>query len=369
MRFTFVAPRFHTNFYYLTKVLIDHGHEVRFLSLYQGGSENHDLVRPQILGYSPLFKWWNKFRNPRGGKLIKNQYELRYGFPPVIGFLKALVIGRSEVVVVKDVVTTYSLMALVFGRLVGARLIVLAQIPKYRSRFKSGAVKWAWILFRAQVITPVEGHSEFANHNQNLHYLPFVHPQMVKEKNFSSEAVKILCVGKFQTRKNQLLLTQAVNDLKRRHKVELLLVGQTDEKDYFSKLMNYIGENQLVSMVTVINDLPWKQMPELYRQSDVFVLPSYADAAAYSVVEAMAYGLPVISSDDNGTSCYIKPGENGYVFRYDDLGDLIKKLEVTIGDRNELLRMSQKSLEFVGQFHNPEKFYSALMKIISTHHG
>ena len=37
-----------------------------------------------------------------------------------------------------------------------------------------------------------------------------------------------------------------------------------------------------------------------------------------SVLEAMAHSLPVICSDSNGTQCYIRPGENGYVFGTDD---------------------------------------------------
>lgn len=46
-------------------------------------------------------------------------------------------------------------------------------------------------------------------------------------------------------------------------------------------------------------------MPEFYGRSDIFVLPSFYDACSNSVLEALACGLPVISSKDNGSSYFL----------------------------------------------------------------
>lgn len=46
-------------------------------------------------------------------------------------------------------------------------------------------------------------------------------------------------------------------------------------------------------------------MPEFYGRSDIFILPSFYDACSNSVLEALACGLPVISSKDNGSSYFL----------------------------------------------------------------
>ena len=147
MKFIFIAPRFHTNFYYATKTLIDHGHQVDFFVLYKGVSEMHDLVNPKVLGYSKLFTWWNNWRNPGGGRVIKTQYELRCGFPPIFTFLNLLIKSKADVLIIKDIVTSYSLLALIFGFLLRKKMIVWNHIAKHRKKRRSGSVYWLWRIF------------------------------------------------------------------------------------------------------------------------------------------------------------------------------------------------------------------------------
>ena len=51
----------------------------------------------------------------------------------------------------------------------------------------------------------------------------------------------------------------------------------------------------------------------LYAAADVFVLPSRYDASANTVLEAMACGLPVITSSGNGAKEFIEEGKGGFV--------------------------------------------------------
>ena len=52
MRFLYVAHRYHTNQAPIMKGLVEHGHEVCFISHYRGEIEDYDYITPVIAGYS-----------------------------------------------------------------------------------------------------------------------------------------------------------------------------------------------------------------------------------------------------------------------------------------------------------------------------
>src|SRR3989344_1033658 len=215
MKFLFCAPRYHTNFFYPIQALLKHGHEARFLALYRGQSESYDNLEPKILGYSKVFQWLNRRLNPGGGKLIKNSFELKYGYPPVGILYREIKRANPDVVVVKDLSSFYSLITLGIARLLGKKVIAMVQIPKFREKKKSYSVAAAGALFGTRVVTPVLGDVRFPNRNKNLSYIPFVYDvKDFKKEYFKNGAINVLSVGKLQERKGQLLLLEAVRALR-----------------------------------------------------------------------------------------------------------------------------------------------------------
>ena len=104
-------------------------------------------------------------------------------------------------------------------------------------------------------------------------------------------------------------------------------------------------------------------MQREYALHDLFVLPSREEPASVSLLEAMAHSLPVICSDSNGTQCYIRPGENGYVFGTDDLDGLVAAMERITEDRERLKAMGRRSYELVVSEHAPSRYVEALLEI------
>jgi len=320
--------------------------------------------------WSNRFLWitrWSKWRRKEGRGIIKSQYELRYGFPSPWRLVTGIIKIKPDVLLVKDITTVYSLMALGIGFLLGKKMIVMTQIPKHRRQRRSGSVKWLWRLFGSYAITPVLGEEKFPNDNHNLIYLPFVAPTESSGRLGlgSSEKIVILGVGKFQARKNQLLLLQVVKQLKSDFSLKLWLVGQDDEDDYLSKINTYVKDHSLGDVVEIFRNVEWSEMAGFYKNSDIFVLPSFKEAAAYSLVEAMSYGLVVLSSNDNGTKCYVKEGVNGFIFDPLEPADLADKLKGVMIDKERLLNMKQKSLAVAKEEHSPIKFYQKVMEIIN----
>ena len=108
----------------------------------------------------------------------------------------------------------------------------------------------------------------------------------------------------------------------------------------------------------------YKKIRETYKNYDLFILPAYNEPAAYSPVEAMANGLPVICSDQNGTKCYIENGKNSYIFKAKNKDDLKEKIIKCIFETENLQKMKENALLSAKQNHNPAKFAEKISEII-----
>jgi len=195
-------------------------------------------------------------------------------------------------------------------------------------------------------------------------YIPFAidtrnRPQKVFDKK--GNIIKILDVSKFQQRKDQLLLLESVKELQKSGKnvvFDVTLVGGVDKGDaYLQELRRFAEENKL--NVHFIEKVPKEKMKKVFLDADIFVLASHDEPAAYSHLEAMAYGLPVICSDENGTQNYIERGVNGAVFKARSVESLTKELKsIVISKENinwdKIERFGRKSREIAVKNHSPE---------------
>jgi UDP-glucose:(heptosyl)LPS alpha-1,3-glucosyltransferase len=98
---------------------------------------------------------------------------------------------------------------------------------------------------------------------------------------------------------------------------KLLVLGR-DRKDFYLRLSRRIG----ISEETIFagsTDEPEKY----YGSADIFVHPAFYDAFSLSVLEALASGLPVITTSSTGASGILNHGEEGFVLRkIEDLEEL-----------------------------------------------
>ena len=366
MRFLFCVPRYHTNLYFQVKSLKKERHAVSMVALYKGASEDYSTIEPTVLGYSKLFLFINRIINLSGGKLIKNSFELKYGFPPVFKLWKLIKESKPDVFVIKNIESAFSLLIFFTGLILGKRIIFLTQIPKYRQKERSLSIATVGLL-DASVITPVLGDSHLKNKNNNFFYIPFTIEANDFEKDyFVGGNINLLCVGKFQERKDQLLLIKAVNNLRSKYPVTLTLIGQDDEMLYKDRILAYIHDHNLASIINVKPHKDWAGTLELYKDFDIFVLPGYNESASFSLLEAMSRKLVVVSSDDNGTACYIEEGGNGFIFKHKNFEDLKRVLEVLLKDRELIKKAGDKSFELVKKNHSAQSFYYSFMKVIKT---
>jgi glycosyltransferase involved in cell wall biosynthesis len=94
-----------------------------------------------------------------------------------------------------------------------------------------------------------------------------------------------------------------------------------------------------------------KELPRCYDLCDVFALPSGEEAWGLVVNEVMCAGKAVIASDMIGCAPdLVHPGENGAIFKTDDIDDLARAIRDVIEDPALLAAMGRKSLELISRW-------------------
>ena len=357
MKVLFIAPRYHLNLYHRIKALKKAGHEVFLLTLYKQKSERYDILEPRELKKS----FFNKFLKKDG-----NFWKIQMQMPSFFDLNKSLKENNPDIVIIKNLQTVLSIMSLVVARINKKKIFVLIQTDNYfvKNKFKKIVVVILKKVFGVRrIITPLKNRNKKSDNF--FIYAPFVFDvKDFDKKYFNNNKINIIDVGKFYKRKDHLLLLKVINKLKSEYDVRLTIIGESGDKEIEIDILKYIKDNKMEDIVRVMKNVSHSDVLRLYKEQDLFVLSSYNEPAAYSVIEAMASKLPVIVSDTSGTRCYIEEGENGYVFKSKNVNDLYNKIKMIIGNRNILLKMGQKSFEIVKKKHSLINFSEKFNKLV-----
>jgi UDP-glucose:(heptosyl)LPS alpha-1,3-glucosyltransferase len=155
-------------------------------------------------------------------------------------------------------------------------------------------------------------------------------------------------------------LVEAAATLKRtgNDKFKIIVAGELPYRSLI-KLIEHLGLKDNVIFAGRV-----KSIDEFYANSDAFVLPTYYDACSLVVIEAMASGLPSITTTFNGASGIIADGKNGYILSHPpDPSDLANKMHLLM-DNEKRQRMSEEAF-ITGQEYSAERNHREMMRVLS----
>lgn len=140
-----------------------------------------------------------------------------------------------------------------------------------------------------------------------------------------SKALNIISVGIINKGKNALTTVNACKKMKETKgiDVKLTLVGEVSDKHYFNKIM----EHDFVSHVSY---QPKEKLIQMYRESDLFIMPSLRETFGLVYAEAMSQGLPIIYTEGQGFDQQFEDGIVGYSVDCNDELDIIDKIELIL---------------------------------------
>lgn len=157
----------------------------------------------------------------------------------------------------------------------------------------------------------------------------------------------ILHIGAYRPVKNGPGLVKAFAQLRKQgieHK--LVLVGKPAEK--FDEVLKLIKELGLEGEVIITNYVPREDLPKFYNAATLFVLPSFKESFGHVLVEAMACGCPVVTSN---TTCMPEiAGEAAILIDPYNINSLTHGMYEVLTDNELRQNLKQKSLERAKQF-------------------
>jgi len=146
------------------------------------------------------------------------------------------------------------------------------------------------------------------------------------EQKKLQKPIKLLTVCRLISRKRLDLLIEAVAEAtKTGIDVELNIVGQGN---LLSQLQKLTVELKVDDRVKFWARIPSEQMPEVYRSNDIFVMSSAHEGMSNAMLEAMASGLPIVTTRCEGVEELI--ADNGIVVEQADARSIVNAIKTLV---------------------------------------
>ena len=170
------------------------------------------------------------------------------------------------------------------------------------------------------------------------------------------ERLRLMFVGNVIERKGLRYLFQALVRLPNSN-FELDVVGDTqDEPDHMTEIKALIEDYGLSGRVTFHGHVTDReQLKRLYRMADVFVLPSLYETFGIVLLEAMSFGLPIVTTTAGAIPELVKGNENGLLVPPRDPAALAIALRQLAGSSELRRKLGQNGYKFVSE---RREFYS-----------
>lgn len=152
------------------------------------------------------------------------------------------------------------------------------------------------------------------------------------------DKMRFLFVGSFSQRKGISYLLQAFKELENEgENISLTMAGRG--------IMDYelVKSYELKCLETHVN-LPLEKLVELMQESDVFVFPSICEGFGLVLIQAMATGMPLITTYNTSGPDFIEEGKDGFLIEAQDVEAIKNKVRYFLQNPDEVKRMGQNAI-------------------------
>lgn len=310
-----------------------------------GGTEMQLLrILPELQKYHENSVCCVRGRGPIGKQLEENGVSVHYlEFRSATDFA---VIYRFYQVIREfqpDILVTYLIHADLYGRVLGR----LFGIKKIVSSKRGLLLQWEWLSFFDRLTKHLVTHYLVQTEKAKKEWMKKLH--LFDEKRFtiipngidtdqfqididnrgkksslglSDSSFVITSIGRLRRKKGHEYLLRAFENIFDEEKnLILLLVGDGEREDALKKQVTNYKSKSAIKFLGNRTDIP-----EILAITDIFALPTEGEGMSNAIIEAMAAGVPIITTDIEENRELIKDGVTGILFQKNDVRALSEKL-------------------------------------------
>ncbi len=154
----------------------------------------------------------------------------------------------------------------------------------------------------------------------------------------------ILTVAEFIKRKNYETMLETIAKLKEEN-IKFLICGSGRDEDEIRTKIKELNIQDKVELLGYRKDID-----NIMRASDIFFLPSYQEGLTLSIIEALNFGLPIVTSNVRGNRDLVQNNINGFVCDVNDSDSFAKNIKMLINDKELQQRISSINLKDAEQY-------------------
>ena len=183
-------------------------------------------------------------------------------------------------------------------------------------------------------------------------------PAYVKSTDSTKDRVRIVYVGRLEREKGIKEALDVIKRLSFRYSIVFNIAGTGV---LYQEIKQKIEQEQIdnIHLLGQINNVN-----ELLLNSDIFILPSYNEAFPLSVLEAMAYGLPVLTTRTGGIPEAVSDGVTGILVPPKDVNELSRGLEKLLMNTSMRDQMGKAGRAKAQELFNIEKTIESIDKLL-----
>jgi len=150
------------------------------------------------------------------------------------------------------------------------------------------------------------------SHWSSLHIIHCgVEPRLYLPSTHTPDRKRLLYVGRLSPEKGVPVLLESLRSVQESHPdVTLTIVGDGPSRREWEQ---WVAQYGLSNQVDFVGYRSQQEVRQYLRETDVFVLPSFAEGVPVSLMEAMAAAVPVVATQVAGVSELVEAGVSGYV--------------------------------------------------------
>jgi glycosyltransferase involved in cell wall biosynthesis len=143
-------------------------------------------------------------------------------------------------------------------------------------------------------------------------------------------------------------------------------VGNTTSKLSKEEFNNIIKKNNLEDHVKYLGPKYGVEKASIFRESDLFIFPTFYSVECFPVViiEAMAHGMPIISTKEGAIPEMVDDGITGFLVNRKNAEEVAEKIDMLINDPVRRIKMGKAARKKYEQNYTIEKFNLNFVKVI-----